>query len=1181
MEQSQRANPLGESRPSGPGSVAASGARLAPSERLLRTFGGLLHERAWTPGRTRQGVRIAGFTSDHTAQVRVGGRKALLVSNIPMRAGRRGTRAARVDTRLSEHGRHYAPRNPLVPLTLPKRLAAGIRVPGLGLGVKPAGVAGRGARGRLLRGRYVFYAGVARSTDFLAIPTATGFETFWQLRSATSPARLSLRNTLPRGTTLRERGDIVEILRAGRMVGAIQPPEAFDADGRAVAVSQRLRGTDLELVVRHHGRARYPVLVDPTYQIYEGWDWRTGSDGLLGWKYRNNHPLIYGNYECDLQSLKDCDGGQAAIGLHVLAKPGWYDDGNYGQWYYKAPGLYDGAAYIRFIRGNNIRHSWRGSPTNSYAQVGIWSWRAFAYTAYQQVGEYGIPNFASLEAGVDPVTRAGTNVASADVEGGNEAIFNMRFSGSGNRATYSTLYVGGAELIMEDTQVPQITVRAVGHDPNRWYTGAEATRMTFDSADQGFGISHNEVVLQTSQGLRTVISENQPCTGKWDARCPYYATMDVPVPTGAMTEGINTIQALAYDAAGKGSDGNAHKYPLRIDHSAPTITLNGGLAGKENGVIAPGSYAISATAVDCTGTSDSQIRSGVKTITIDVDGNRQPLPFSDTSAAHPCSASSNPGTIALAPGEHHIEIATSDWVGLPAEKAFTVTVPPAAPTNSSPPAVTGTARNGGTVSVDPGSWDGAAPISYTYQWQRCYTSTEWCDDIPGAINRDYLVVAADVTRQLRARVEARNVIGASAVASSRTAPARDVVDHLRVVDEYDDSLEPDYVGPGIADFCRDIPEAETSDDCGEGAGVLDPVGGTTLSGSSAASGPSLPPRILPKLGYGLSDHIVDLADPSSEFRDPRMDELVQNGLRSFRLIVPWDLMTSSAPYYTDLRGRMDGWVHEIEALAARNTVQIADIRLLVSFEKRAGLPNDTDTTRPTPSAYDTAVSAFIDRYSPRVYWYTAWNEPNHAHQPTSVAASPANDAYRGARAAANFWDKLRSLCKSKAVCAAPVAGDFDDAAFNYTDLDSYMDAYIDRLDTTPSRWAWHGYGGKYTAPKGRVYFKKFLAHTRSESGASSKVWLTEQGMINQHDVCGGPYVERDQTDPAAVKKELENLFSLPDFNTRVSTYYAYSWRGDCFFDPGLVSWHVNEPGSTLPRARMSFSYFRDILAAAP
>lgn len=90
----------------------------------------------------------------------------------------------------------------------------------------------------------------------------------------------------------------------------------------------------------------------------------------------------------------------------------------------------------------------------------------------------------------------------------------------------------------------------------------------------------------------------------------------------------------------------------------------------------------------------------------------------------------------------------------------------AAPSNTTPPAVSGTPKVGQQLTVSNGSWTGS-PTSYAYQWQRC-TSTTACVDVVGATKQTYTAVAADAGRTLRAIVTASNADGKSTANSNQT-----------------------------------------------------------------------------------------------------------------------------------------------------------------------------------------------------------------------------------------------------------------------------------------------------------------------------------------------------------------------------------------------------------------------------
>jgi hypothetical protein len=95
----------------------------------------------------------------------------------------------------------------------------------------------------------------------------------------------------------------------------------------------------------------------------------------------------------------------------------------------------------------------------------------------------------------------------------------------------------------------------------------------------------------------------------------------------------------------------------------------------------------------------------------------------------------------------------------------------AAPQNSALPQISGTAKEGETLTASNGTWSNS-PTSYAYQWRRCASDGTACGDITGATKQTYSVVAADIAHTLRVVVTASNADGKA----SATSDATDVVD---------------------------------------------------------------------------------------------------------------------------------------------------------------------------------------------------------------------------------------------------------------------------------------------------------------------------------------------------------------------------------------------------------------------
>jgi thermitase len=106
--------------------------------------------------------------------------------------------------------------------------------------------------------------------------------------------------------------------------------------------------------------------------------------------------------------------------------------------------------------------------------------------------------------------------------------------------------------------------------------------------------------------------------------------------------------------------------------------------------------------------------------------------------------------------------------GKPASSEATAVVAPAptpVPTNTTRPAITGTAQQGRTLSVQPGAWANS-PTSFAYQWMQCDSTGAGCLPIAGATGTSYVPEAGDVGHTITVQETASNAGGSGEPASS-------------------------------------------------------------------------------------------------------------------------------------------------------------------------------------------------------------------------------------------------------------------------------------------------------------------------------------------------------------------------------------------------------------------------------
>ena len=97
----------------------------------------------------------------------------------------------------------------------------------------------------------------------------------------------------------------------------------------------------------------------------------------------------------------------------------------------------------------------------------------------------------------------------------------------------------------------------------------------------------------------------------------------------------------------------------------------------------------------------------------------------------------------------------------------------APPANTALPAVSGNPlRVGKSVKTTNGTWSGATPITFTYEWLRCDSVGNNCAVINGANGTSYALQSADGGQRLRSRVTATNSGGSATATSAATGAVK-------------------------------------------------------------------------------------------------------------------------------------------------------------------------------------------------------------------------------------------------------------------------------------------------------------------------------------------------------------------------------------------------------------------------
>jgi hypothetical protein len=260
-----------------------------------------------------------------------------------------------------------------------------------------------------------------------------------------------------------------------------------------------------------------------------------------------------------------------------------------------------------------------------------------------------------------------------------------------------------------------------------------------------------------------------------------------------------------------------------------------------------------------------------------------------------------------------------------------------------------------------------------------------------------------------------------------------------------------------------------------------------------------------------------------------------------RYFVPWNIMDDE-----DQLAAAEAYVKRARQDHIQVLVHLSSDTLEI---KKAKLPS--------VAAYRTQVKRIVSTFRPLgVRDFGAWNEVNHASQPT----------YRSPTRAAEFfveaWRAIKPRCSFCNVVALDV--------LDQTGVERYMRSFYRSLSSTYRRRATlvgiHNYGD---VNRRRTTFTRNIIRQSHAFNSRTRFWFTETGGL----VKFGRSFPCNET---RARNRLRNMFDLARTyrSSGVERMYVYNWTAppdgcDARFDAGLVNFDgTARPGYTYLRQKL-------------
>jgi RHS repeat-associated protein len=244
--------------------------------------------------------------------------------------------------------------------------------------------------------------------------------------------------------------------------------------------------------------------------------------------------------------------------------------------------------------------------------------------------------------------------------------------------------------VVLDRELPVIVSTTHAGLPTGWNDGSARPTAAIEARDSGAGVRRLRLYQPgAATQTRDFPSTAAPCDGTVASPCPRTGaahTFSYSAAEGA--EGRNVLRATAEDGAGRESEPDS-TWTMRVDRSAPVLTLTGSLKNAANTVLVESAYDLTAAGADGSRTSAASERSGMKSIEI-LTRFEDPAVLAASRTfgrrdfiAQTCSA----GSCALTrnwvfrsreyrAGEHTVRVVATDQLGRESFEELKVTVGP-------------------------------------------------------------------------------------------------------------------------------------------------------------------------------------------------------------------------------------------------------------------------------------------------------------------------------------------------------------------------------------------------------------------------------------------------------------------------------------------------------------------------